>query len=126
MKKLFVLFAVIAVATSAHAQQPVYTDSSLSKMSKMDLTEIYLGQVEKLATAIPYAPFTLHRDSVDRANIDMPNSRYLNRKRTKVERTSTKYSDIIKDRMYEVVPYSDKKDIIAAILFIQRINGSLK
>lgn len=126
MKKLLAILTIITLSTAAKAQQPAYTDSSLSRMSKMELTEIYLGQVEKLATAIPYAPFTFQKDTVSRMQLDLPNSKYLNRKRSKVEKTSVYYSDIVKDRMYEVVPYSDKKDIIAAILFIQRINTSLK
>lgn len=56
----------------------------------------------------------------------MPQSRYLNRKRKSVANVSELYGDMMKEKLYEVIPYADKKEIIKSILFLQTINQTIK
>jgi hypothetical protein len=39
---------------------------------------------------------------------------------------SAKYNETISEKMYEIVPYADKKQIIDAILFLENINAIIK
>ena len=39
---------------------------------------------------------------------------------------SKAYGELMEEQLYELVPYSDKKDIIRAILFLQETNSEIK
>lgn len=108
------------------SQQNGYTDSSLSRMTKMQLTDVYLSQVEKLAISLPYSPFTLDRADSLNNSLDIPTSNYVDRKLNAVQKMSASYGELMREKLYEIVPYSDKREIINAILFLQEINWSVK
>lgn len=150
MKKILSILALISFATFANAQsvptdsvkpttvtpfigfemppsqQAGYSDSTLNTMSKMKLTEVYLAEVEKLAMSLPYSPFTLNRADSLSQTLDIPDSKYIDRKLKSVKGMSESYGDLMKKRLYEIVPYSDTKEIINAILFLQEVNWDLK
>lgn len=117
-KSLTIVLLAFGMSASAQTDQQSY-----DQMSKMQLTKIYLDQVQKLALSLPYTSFT----STDTTgNIDMPSSKYLASKRESVAKVTEKYNSIISEKMYEIVPYADKSQIINAILFLENINGVIK
>lgn len=130
MKKLFVALFVIfsCQQVQAQVQQPSFTlygEATLMSMSKLKLSEIYLQQVDILAQAVPYSAFTLQTgtpaDSM-RTSLDIPQSKYIKSKRDDIQKTSIEYGKVMKEKLYEIVPYSDKADIVRAILYLQNIN----
>lgn len=126
MKKIFLLSVALTGMFSVKGQTIAHTDSSLNLMNKMTLTEIYLTQINQLGMSLPYSPFTLNgRDSIN-SELDIPTSKYLGRKRESISKESTNYGELMKEQLYEIVPYSDKKDIIESILFLQEINRTIK
>jgi len=118
MKKTITIL-LLAFGMNAMAQE----SQSYEQMSKMQLTKIYLEQVQKLALAAPFSSFTM---SDTTGVIDMPTSKYLSNKRESVSKISAKYNETVSEKMYEMVPYADKKQIIDAILFLENINGIIK
>lgn len=116
MKKvLCVLFVLIAGIANAQ-----YTDSSLTVMTKGELTKIYLAQVNTLVDKLPYTVWGLGSQS---NQLDVPNSKYINNKRKAVLAGSSDYTEKVKENLYEVVYYADKKALIDAILYLQVINN---
>lgn len=101
-------------------------DSSLYRMTKMQLTEIYLDEVVKLAFSSPYTPFTMGVNDTIHGDLDIPVSKYIAKKRKKILEVSKAYGEVIKERLYELVPYSDKNDIIKAILYLRETNNNIK
>ena len=102
-------------------------------MNKTTLTEIYLNQVTQLCMNLPYTPFTLFgKDSSNfettsiNVKMDIPQSEYFQNKRTITDSQSVVYGDVIKKEFYEIIPYSDKSDIISSILYLQKVNQSIK
>ena len=89
----------------------------------MQLTKIYLEQVQQLALAAPFASFTM---SDTTGVIDMPTSKYLKNKREAVSKVTAQYNKVVNVQLYEVVPYADKNQIIQAILFLENINAIIK
>lgn len=138
MKKIILSFAAALVFNVSTAQTSInlndltsndvvqYSDSSLNSMSKMQLTNLYLDEVIKLAFNSPYAPFTIGVTDSTKGDLDIPVSKYIAKKREAVMDMSKAYGDTMKDKLYEIVPYSDKNDIIRAILFLQEINRNIK
>jgi len=118
MKKTLTI-VLLAFGMKASAQQ----EQSYEQMSKMQLTKIYLEQVQKLALAAPYASFTVSDTS---GVIDMPTSKYLKNKRDAVTKVTTNFNKTINVELYEVVPYADKAQIIQAIQFLENINSVIK
>ena len=110
--------------TTAVAVQKV--DSSLYKMTKMQLTNVYLDEVTKLAFSTPYTPFTIGVNDTIHGELDIPVSKYTAKKREKIEEMSKAYGETMRERLYELVPYSDKNDIIRAILFLRETNENIK
>jgi len=106
--------------------QTVYTDSTLNTMTKMQLTKVYLDQVTTLAFSAPYTPFTVGVNDSIHGELDIPVSRYTAKKREKIMEMSKAYGELMEEKLYELVPYSDKKDIIRAILFLQETNSNIK
>lgn len=124
MKKLLLVCAFAFVSKAGFSQ--VHTDSSLNAMTKMQLTNVYLDQVTTLAFSTPYSSFTIGVNDSIHGELDIPVSRYVKKKRDAVEELSKSYGDTVKENLYEIVPYSDKKDIVRAILFLQEINANIK
>jgi hypothetical protein len=93
------------------------------QMSKMQLTKIYLEQVQQLALAMPYSSFTM---SDTTGVIDMPSSKYLEKKRVAVAKITEDFNKTINLKLYEIVPYADKVQIIQAIQFLENINSVIK
>ena len=123
MKKFFII-ATLFAATNGYSQ--THTDSTLNTMTKMQLTNLYLDQVTQLAFSTPYTPFTIGVTDTVNGDLDIPVSKYIKKKREEVLDMSTKYGETIKEQLYEIVPYSDKKDMIRAILFLQDVNANVK
>jgi hypothetical protein len=114
------LIVMLAFGMKASAQQEA---QSYEQMSKMQLTKIYLEQVQKLALAAPFSSFTITDTT---GVIDMPTSKYLKNKRDAVTKVTTDFNKTINVELYEIVPYADKKQIIEAILFLENINAVIK
>ena len=119
MKKPLMI-VLLAFGMKASAQQD---SQSYEQMSKMQLTKIYLEQVQQLALAVPYSSFTM---SDTTGVIDMPTSKYLKNKRDAVTKVTANFNKTINVELYEVVPYADKEQIIEAILFLENINSVIK
>lgn len=124
MKKVILLFTAIIAFTTSNAQTT--PDSVLQSMTKMQLTSLYLEQITTLAFNSPYTPFTIGVQDSVKTELDIPTSKYIDKKRDTVTEISKAYSNIIKDKLYEIVPYSDKQDIIRAIVFLQEMNSNIK
>jgi len=125
MKKVLIAIAII-FASKVGMAQTVYTDSTLNTMTKMQLTKVYLDQVTTLAFSAPYTPFTVGVNDSIHGELDIPVSRYTSKKREKIMEMSKAYGELMEEKLYELVPYSDKKDIIRAILFLQETNSNIK
>lgn len=118
MKKVFcVLFVLITGIAKAQ-----YTDSSLTVMTKGELTKIYLAQVNTLVDKLPYTVWGLGSQSNE---LDVPNSKYINNKRKSVLASSSDYTEKVKENLYEVVYYADKTAMIKAILYLQSVNVAI-
>ncbi len=124
MKKVLIA-ASFLLMSKVSLGQTLYTDSTLNLKTKMQLTNIYIDEVTKLAFASPYTPFTIGISDTINGDLDIPVSKYLNRKRESILETSKSYGDTMKEKLYELVPYSDKNDIIRAILFLQATNKEM-
>ena len=125
MKKVLIAIAIV-FASKVGMAQTAYTDSTLSTMTKMQLTKVYLDEVTKLAFSTPYTPFTIGVSDTIHGELDIPVSKYTARKRDKIMEMSKTYGELMEEQLYELVPYSDKKDIIRAILFLQETNSEIK
>ncbi len=103
----------------------IYSQDSLSKMNKLDLTKIYLDQVQSLNNILPYATFNIKGQASGVKQIDIPKSKYTNNKRTKVSEKAQNYNQTVNENLNEIIPYSDKNEIIKGILFVQEMINRL-
>jgi hypothetical protein len=133
MKQLLTLIVVLFAVVTVNATERAYKKVDLKQMNKTTLTEIYLNQVTQLCMNLPYTPFTLFgKDSSNfettsiNVKMDIPQSDYFQNKRTVTDSQSVAYGDVIKKEFYEIIPYSDKSDIISSILYLQKVNQSIK
>jgi hypothetical protein len=124
MKKL--LIAVALLTSSVCMAQQNYGEVELNHLSKMKLTDIYLTKLNELAFKAPYATVSFGSVQDSSSVLDLPTSKYTLRKRDAIHGMSEEYSKVMRERLYELIPYSDKKDIIRGILFLQLFNSSLK
>ena len=121
MKKILIALAV-CTATAVNAQTAAYTDSSLQVMNKGQLVDIYITQVNQLIEKLPYTVWGL---MAQETKLDVPNSKYIGRKRKGVSHDASNYKDTNSDLMYEVVYYADKPALINAVLYLQLLNTNI-
>jgi hypothetical protein len=121
MKKLL-LVLVMFVASSAFAQTPTdttvvnYTKEELSKMTKNQLTSIYMGEITELLAYAPEA--ALHIG-------DVPDNKYIRGKFEKSNKSTNNHAVVLKQSYKDIIPYADKAQIIEAILYLQGVNNYL-
>jgi len=103
----------------------VYSQDTLAQMNKLDLTKIYLQQVQSLNNILPYASFNIKGQANGVKQIDIPRSKYTSIKRTKVTERTKNYNETVNENLNEIIPYSDKIEIIKGILFVQEMINRL-
>lgn len=102
-----------------------YSATELLAKGKLELTKIFLHQVQSLNNSLPYAAFPLKGQASSIVKLEIPVSNYTQKKRDCVTEKGEKYNETIDKSLYEIIPYSDKNDIIKAILFIQEMVDKL-
>ena len=112
-------------STGVDTVQILKVDSSIYKMTKMQLTKVYLDEVTTLAFSAPYTPFTIGVNDTIHGELDIPVSKYTTRKRDRIMKMSKAYGQLMEEQLYELVPYSDRNDIIRAILFVREMNNNI-
>ena len=121
MKKLLVLLSMF-VASSAFAQTPTdstlqnWTQEELSKMTKTQLTSIYMGEITELLAYAPSAPLQ---------EGDAPDNKYLQKELKKIEKSTVANAVVLKQNYKDIIPYADKQQIIEGILYLQGVNNYL-
>lgn len=121
MKKLLVLLMMFA-ASSAFAQSPAdttvvnYTKEELSKMTKTQLTSIYLGEITELLAYAPESPLQPG---------DMPDNEHLAKELKKINKSVISNAVVLKQNYKDIIPYADKQQIIEGILYLQGVNNYL-
>lgn len=121
MKKLLVVLMMF-VASSAFAQTPTdttvvnYTKEELSKMTKNQLTSIYLGEITEMLVYAPEA--ALHIG-------DVPDNKYIRGKFEKINKSTNNHAVVLKSSYKDIIPYADKSQIIESILYLQGVNNYL-
>lgn len=107
--------------TTSLSNRTRYTAGELLQKGKLDLTKIYLQQVQTLNNVLPYAAFPIHGQATGVKSVDIPVSKYTENKRERVSDKSEKYNETMNKELYEIIPYTDKTDLIKGILFIQEM-----
>jgi len=122
MKKLLVLL-MVSVASCAYAQTPAdsnvvqnYTKEELSKMTKNELTSIYLGEIMELLAYAPESPLQPG---------DMPDNEHLAKELKKINKSVLSNAVVLKQNYKDIIPYADKQQIIEGILYLQGVNNYL-
>ena len=107
--------------TTTTSTRTKYSAGELLSKGKLDLTKIYLQQVQTLNNVLPYAAFPIHGQATSIKAIDIPVSKYTDNKRERVSNRSDKYNGTMNKELYEIIPYTDKADLIKGILFVQEM-----
>lgn len=100
---------------------PHRTLGELDKLGKLDLTKIYVEQVNKLGMLLPYIPFNQKGDAVSLSGMGIPNNKDNNDYIKILDASSGDHSERLDQTLNNIVPYADKEDIIKSILFLQSI-----
>ena len=137
MKNLLIVGAFIALFSSAtYAQKGAkveqtyvsssakidkyYTEEDLSKLGKLELTQIYMSRIATLTEVMPYV--ALHpRPGATLAEMGIPSTPANLEHVDKSNKNKTLYLSAVKDTLDDIVPYADKTNIIWSILFFEKI-----
>lgn len=98
-----------------------YTLGQLDAKNKLELAKIYVDQVHKLNLLLPYIPFNQKGDAVSLAGMGIPNTKDNNEMIKNLDTSSGTHNESLDVELTKLIPYSDKSDIIKAILFIQDV-----
>lgn len=121
MKKVLLVLVMFA-ASSAFAQSPAdstvvnYTREELTKMTKNQLTSIYLGEIIEMLAYAPEAALHLG---------DVPDNKYIRGKFEKINKSTGNHAVVLKESYKDIIPYADKAQIIEGILYLQGVNNYL-
>jgi hypothetical protein len=126
MKAKFLILSLCALCSFATAQNTltpdttamdslIVSDSVYSKMTKIELTEIYLQEVARVTGILNSVAFSHNMKG------DVPSTKYTERRIKSVLRSVVKHNANVIEQYFAIVPYADKKNIIDAILYLKII-----
>ena len=123
MKKLLVLLMLSVASCASYAQTPTdtnmvqnYTKEELSKMTKTQLTSIYLGEITEMLAYAAESPLQPG---------DMPDNEHLAKELKKINKSVLSNAVVLKQNYKDIIPYADKQQIIEGILYLQGVNNYL-
>jgi hypothetical protein len=92
--------------------KPATTANDLLKLKKVDLTKIYLDQLTKMV-------YMLGKTSIKEG--DVPVNKYTDSHWNSINKASDKHNAVILKMYTDIIPYSDREDIIQSIIFFEEI-----
>lgn len=111
MRTLLTL-AFITVLGTAQAQ--TILDSTLQAMTKVQLSETYIEEVQRVTSKLIDSAWDTREGTV-------PKSKYIDRKWSVVAKKETAYNLAIQAELMDVIPYADKQNLIKAILYLRTL-----
>ncbi len=112
-------FAQVGDAGSSNVTHFTYGD--LDKLGKLDLTSIYIAELQKLNQLIPYCAFNQKGEATSLAKMGVPGSKDNNANVKKLDASIASHNESLQLALTDIIPYSDKEEIIKAILYVQGI-----
>lgn len=116
---LFLSFQAIHAQGTPGVNDKHHTIGELATMGKLDLSNIYVEQVQKLTLLLPYVPFNQKGEAVSLAKMGVPSTKDNNDAVKLLDASGGSHNERLAEGLNNVVPYADTKDIIRAILFLQ-------
>lgn len=119
--KFILLFTLLcSFATAQNTLNPSadslpLSDSTFQKMTKVQLTEIYLQEVARVTGILNTVAFAHNM------NGDVPQTKYTNKRIKSVLKSVLKHNTKVIKEYFAIVPYADKKNIIDAINYLKLI-----
>jgi hypothetical protein len=110
--KLIVLFSFLSL--SSIAQEAEKDSAFFSTKSKIELTEIYLNEVQRVVGKMGLFAF-------DSPGGYVPDSKYTSCKFKAVQSVEEKYNSALVKNYKEIIPYADTEQIVKAIIYLQSI-----
>jgi hypothetical protein len=110
MKQILTI-AFVALLGNANAQT---ADSTLLKMTKVDLSKVYVTEVQRVVKALPMT-------SLKDVDGNVPKTKYTQAKFSKIAKKVELYNKCLMDEMLEIIPYSDKAELIEAITYLKSL-----
>lgn len=104
--------AFITVLGTAQAQ--TILDSTLQAMNKVQLSETYIEEVQRVTSKLIDSAWGDREGAV-------PRSKYLDRKWSIVAKKETAYNEAIAAELMDVIPYADKESLIKAIIYLRTL-----
>jgi hypothetical protein len=104
--------AFITVLGTAQAQ--TILDSTLQAMTKVQLSESYIEEVQRVTSKLIDTAWG------DRSGT-VPRSKYVDRKWSTVAKKETAYNMALQAELLDVIPYADKEALIKAIIYLRSL-----
>ncbi|GIV43708.1 MAG: hypothetical protein KatS3mg035_0831 [Bacteroidia bacterium] len=123
MKKYFLtIFVFIVFISNMFAQNQMadmtYVLGDLEKMDKLQLTKVYLSKYNRLVRISPYMSFGVVEPK-DTKSLRIPSHSINEKNMANYKKKEKEFNKVVEDNLYNIIPYSDKKDIMDAIMFMQ-------
>lgn len=104
---LFVVLSHLGVAQTSD-------EISLLQLNKVELSKIYLSEVNRVIKKLPHTAF-------DSTLVDVPSTKYTQKKFEEVSKITAKSNEILLEEYAEIVPYADKQKIVKAIIYLRTL-----
>lgn len=109
--KYFLTALFISAGIAAQAQ----TDSAaLATMTKVQLSQVYLQEVQRVTAKMGTVCFKDMPGSV-------PDTQYTRVRYKSVNKSITKHNEKLMKQYIDIIPYADKQEILNAIIYLQSL-----
>jgi len=98
--------------------------SDLERMNKGEMLDLYVKRIEILVHILPYIAFAT-KPGVTMSTLGIPNDKDNREALDEQHESATLFLNTNEEFQKRILPYSDKSDLIAAILFYEEIVKSI-
>jgi hypothetical protein len=102
--------------TMPETESRPFNREMLMAKGKLSLTEIYIAQISQIVMVLP--PSAFNSQSMDQ---DVPNNKFVKARKHKVYLATLDYNENLLKQYRDIIPYTDKKDLVEQILFLQEV-----
>ena len=138
VKFLFLSICFLSVGTifsknKSNSKSIISTDATIKKyhildelkdIQKKELLDLYIERVKVLTKVLPYIPLTT-KPGITITDLGIPDDSDNKKILESQAEETTKYLESTFEFQKKLLPYSDKEDLIASILFYENILKSL-